>query len=74
VNLLHSHWLRMSFWLFIASPLVALAITLTTDAPFTLALALTLYMWAFICAILALIALVGVALRLIGWGMRALRR
>jgi hypothetical protein len=64
----------MSAWLFVASPVVALAITLTTDAPFTLALALTLYMWAFICAILALIALVGLATRLVGRGVRALRR
>ena len=70
----HSHWLRLAVWLAIASPVVALAVALTTDAGFTLALALTLYMWALVCVILALIALVGLMLRAMHWGMRAFRR
>jgi Na+/H+-dicarboxylate symporter len=74
VNPLASHWLRMTFWLFAASPIVAFAIMLTTEAGFGLAIALTLYMWAIVCVILAMIAFAGLILRLIGRGMRALRR
>ena len=70
----HSHWLRLAFWLAIASPIVALAVVLTTDAGFMLALVLTLYMWAMVCVILALIALVGLVFRAMHWGVRALRR
>lgn len=69
-----SHWLRLAAWLAIASPIVAFAVALTTDAGFMLALILTLYMWALVCVILALIALAGLILRAMHWGVRALRR
>lgn len=74
MNPLASHWLRLALWLLVASPIVALIIVSTTDARFELALALTLYMWAFVCGILALIALIGVAARLFGRGVRAIRK
>jgi hypothetical protein len=74
LNPLASHWFRVALWLFIASPIVAIAVVLATDASFTLALAVTLYMWAFVSVILALIALGGLLLRLVGWGVRAIRR
>lgn len=74
MNPLGSHWLRLAVWLFVASPFVAFAVALTQDVNFTLALALTLYMWALVSVILALIALAGLVLRLMHWGMRALRR
>lgn len=74
MNPLASHWFRVSAGLFVASPLVALLVVLTTDAPFRLSLLITLYIWAFVCAILALIAFGGLALRLIGRGMRVIRR
>ena len=74
MNPLASHWFRVSLALFLASPLVALLVVLTTDAGFQLAIALTLYMWALVCGILALVALAALALRLIGRGVRALRR
>ncbi len=74
MNPLASHWLRIALWLFIASPIVAAAVVLATDASFTLALAVTLYMWAFVSVILALIALGGLLVRLVGWGVRAVRR
>jgi hypothetical protein len=74
LNPLASHWFRIALWLFIASPIVAIAVVLATDASFTLALAVTLYMWAFVSVILALIALGGLLLRLVGWGVRAIRR
>ena len=49
---------------FVASPVVALAVALTTQSvDFTFALVLTLYMWALVCVILALIALAGLVLR-----------
>jgi len=34
----------------------------------------TLYMWALVCVILALIALAGLVVRLLGRGLRAIRR
>lgn len=74
MNPIASHWLRLACWLFIASPLVALLVVFTTDVPFGFALAITLYMWALVCVILALIATVGLIVRLMGWGIRALRR
>ena len=70
----HSHWLRLAFWLAIESPIVALAVVLTTGAGFKLALFLTLYMWVMVCVILALIALVGLIFRAMQWGVRAIRR
>jgi hypothetical protein len=74
VNPLASHWLRMALWLFIASPIVALLVVLTTDVGFNIAIIFVMYMWAVVCVILALIAFAGLILRLIGRGMRALRR
>lgn len=74
MNPLASHWFRLAGWLFLASPVVALLVVLTTDAPFSFALIVTLYMWALVCVILALIALAGLSVRLVGWGIRAIRR
>mgnify|MGYP001558170456 FL=1 len=74
MNPLHSHWLRLAVWLFVASPVVAFAVAFTQQVDFTFALILTLYMWALVSVILALIALAGLVLRLMHWGMRALRR
>lgn len=74
MNPFASHWLRLAVWLFIASPVVAFAVALTQQVSFTFALILTLYMWALVCVILALIALTGLILRAIHWGARALRR
>jgi len=74
VNPLHSHWLRLAVWLFVASPVVAFAVAFTQQVDFTFALILTLYMWALVSVILALIALAGLVLRLMHWGMRAIRR
>ncbi|MBI5290227.1 MAG: hypothetical protein HY873_14740 [Chloroflexi bacterium] len=74
MNPLASHWLRLSVWLFVASPLLAFAIALTTDAQFKVALFLTLYMWVLVCVILALIALAGLVVRLVNRGWRAFRR
>ncbi|MHB8514144.1 MAG: hypothetical protein ACYDCT_01990 [Dehalococcoidia bacterium] len=74
MNPLASHWLRISAALFLASPLVALLVVLTTEAGFRLSIALTLYIWLLVCGILALVAFAALALRLIGRGMRALRR
>lgn len=74
MNPLASHWLRVTAWLLVACPAVALMVVLTTEAEFRLALVLTMYMWAVVCGILALIALIGVVARLFGRGIRAIRR
>ena len=74
MNPLHSHWLRLAVWLFVVSPVVAFAVAFTQQVDFTFALILTLYMWALVSVILALIALVGLTLPLMHWGIRALRR
>ena len=74
MNPLASHWFRIAVLLFAASPIVALFVVLTTDADFTTSIALTLYMWFLVCVILALIAFAGLVVRLLGWGVRALRR
>ena len=74
MNPLRSHWLRMTAWLLLASPVIALAVVLTTEAPFSMAIYFTLFTWALVCVILALIALSGVIGRLLGRGLRALRR
>ena len=74
MNPFASHWLRLSVWLLLASPLVALLIALTTDVTFKLTLVVTLYMWALVCVILALVALAGMAARLLNRGWRAIRR
>jgi hypothetical protein len=74
VNPLRSHWFRLAAWLFLAAPIVAVLVALTANADFMLALTVTLYMWVLVCVILALIALAGLAARVVGWGIRALRR
>lgn len=74
MNPVRSHWLRIAVWLLLASPLIALAVTVTADVPFGFAVYLTFSMWVLVCVILALIALVGLIARLVGRGMRALRR
>jgi hypothetical protein len=74
INPLASHWFRVSVALFLLSPVVAGLVAFTTEADFSLAITITLYMWAFVCGILALIAFVALVLRAIGRGMRALRR
>ncbi len=73
MNPVASHWLRLSAWLLLASPLVAILIAVTTSVDFRLALLLTLYMWAIVCVILALIAVGGLAVRLLKRGWRAIR-
>ena len=74
MNPAQSHWLRLAVWLFVASPVVAFAVALTQGVDFRIALAITLYMWALVCVILAAIALVGLIVRLVQWGLRAVRR
>lgn len=74
MNPVRSHWLRLAVWLLLVSPIIALAVVATTDVPLGLALYVTLSMWVVVCVILALIALAGLIVRLIGRGMRALRR
>lgn len=74
MNPVRSHWLRLAVWLFLASPIIAFAVAATTDVPFGFAIYLTFSMWVLVCVILALIALTGLIARLIGRGMRALRR
>lgn len=74
MNPLHAHWLRMALWLLVAAPVIAVAVVLSTGAGFDMALAVTLYMWIAVCVILALIAFAGVVMRVLGRGMRALRR
>jgi len=74
MNPLQAHWLRMTVWLLVGTPVVAAAVALTTDAGFSFAIAVTLYIWALVCVILALIALAGLAVRLLGRGLRAIRR
>lgn len=74
MNPLHSHWLRLAIWLFVASPLVAFAVALADGVDFRLALVITLYMWALVCVILAAIAFAGLLVKLFHWGIRAIRR
>lgn len=74
MNPLASHWFRLAGWLFLAAPIIALLIVPAADVPFTFALVITLYIWGLVCVILALIAFAGLLLRLVGWGIRAIRR
>jgi hypothetical protein len=64
----------MAVWLFLASPIVALAVSLTSGVDFHFAIILTLYIWALVCVILALVALAGLIIRLLGRGIGAIRR
>ena len=74
MNPLASHWVRIALGLLLVSPVVAVLVTVSTDAGFTFALVVTLYIWLLVCVILALIALGGLLVRLAGWGIRAIRR
>ena len=74
MNPFASHWLRLSVWLLLASPIVAFAVMLSTGVEFAPAIMFTLYMWALVCVILALIALAALCGRLFRRGLRALRR
>ena len=74
MNPLRSHWFRVSMALLVASPLVALLAALSAGVGFRIAFAVTLYMWLLVCGILALIALATLTVRLLGRGMRVLRR
>jgi hypothetical protein len=74
VNPVRSHWIRRAALLFAASPIVAGAVALSTGIDFVTAIVLTLYMWALVSFILALIALAALLGRAIVRGARALRR
>ena len=74
MNPLASHWFRLAGWLFLAAPIIALLMVPAAHVPFTFALVVTLYIWGLVCVILALIAFAGLLLRLVGWGIRAIRR
>ena len=53
---------------------LAFAVNRISGGDFATAIALTLYMWALVCVILALIAFAGLIVRVLGRGLRALRR
>ena len=74
INPLRSHWLRVSLLLLLASPIVAVAVAATSGVPVVITLLVTLYMWAGVCVILAVVALGGLIVRLARRGVRALRR
>jgi hypothetical protein len=74
MNPIASHWLRLAVWLLVATPVVAFLVSLTAEVDFTFSLIITFYVWALVCVILALIAFIGLVVRLIGRGMRAIRR
>lgn len=74
MNPLASHWLRLSVLLLLAAPAIAFAVALSGDIDFRVALVITLYVWALVCGILALVALAALFVRLVGRGMRAIRR
>jgi len=74
MNPLHSHWFRVSIALLLAMPVVAFLVALTAGVGFVLAFAITLYMWVLVCGILALVAVAALMVRLLGRGMRVLRR
>ncbi len=74
MNPLLSHWLRVSALLLLATPIIAFAVAITSDADFAFAAIFTLYIWVGVCVILALVAFIGLVARLVGRGIRALRR
>lgn len=74
MNPLASHWLRLSVLLLLLAPAIAFAVALSGDIDFRVALVITLYVWALVCGILALVALAALFVRLVGRGMRAIRR
>lgn len=74
MNPLSSHWLRVSVLLLLTTPIIAFAVAVTSDVDLGFAAFFTLYIWAGVCVILALGAFIGLAARLVGRGIRALRR
>lgn len=74
MNPLASHWLRLSLWLLVVVPAIAFAVALTTTVDFRVALFFTLYVWLMVCVVLALVALAGLLMRLVAFGVRAIRR
>ena len=74
MNPLASHWFRIGAGVLLASPLIALLVDATTGSSYGLALTFTLYMSFVVCVILALIATAGLAIQLVGKGVRALRK
>jgi hypothetical protein len=74
INPLSSHWLRLSALLLIATPVIAFAVAFTSNVDYMIAAFFTVWVWVLVCVILALIALAGVVGRLLGRGIRALRR
>jgi hypothetical protein len=55
-------------------PVVAFLLAISTGVDVRVALAFTLYAWVLVSVILATVAFGGLIVRLIGRGMRALRR
>ena len=74
MNPLSSHWLRVSALLLLATPIIAFATAVTSDVEFGFAAYFTLYIWAGVCVILALVAFTRLVVSLAGRGIRALRR
>ena len=74
MNPLSSHWLRVSVLLLLTTPIIAFAVAVTSDVDLGFAAFFTLYIWAGVCVILALVAFIGLVARLVGRGIRALRR
>jgi hypothetical protein len=74
MNPFASHWLRLSLWLLVASPIVALVVVLIEGAPLAVVLIVTFWVWVVVCVILAAIALTGMVARLAHRGWRAFRR
>jgi hypothetical protein len=60
--------------LLVAAPIVALAVALSSGVDFAMSVTVTLYIWLLVSVILALIALSGTIMRLLGRGVRAIRR
>lgn len=74
MNPLRAHWFRLALWLLVAAPIVGIAVALSSGVDFALALTVTLYIWLLVSVILALIAFSGQIMRLLGRGLRAIRR
>jgi hypothetical protein len=74
MNPLRAHWFRLTLWLLVAAPIIAIAVALSSGVEFGLAVSVTLYIWVLVSVILALIALSGTIMRLLGRGVRAIRR
>lgn len=74
MNPLASHWLRLSLWLLLATPVVILLVVLVEGAPLAVVFIVTFWVWVVVCVILAAIALAGMVARLAHRGWRALRR